>query len=430
MNDKLNLIVSDKSKSSMDKFFKNQGACPIPHVSDTLEGKVINKLSNMILVDLGPFKTGVVFGREFISAQNYIKSLKLGDSISVKILEIDGYQGYIELSIHDTLQEDLWNSFESSLRESKVVKVKIQKANRGGLITTVNGVQAFLPVSQLKNSHYPRVEGGDKQKILDELNKFVGQEFDVKIITADKAEKHLIVSEKDIPDEAFSKVISLCNVGDIVDGTISSVVDFGVFITFSPEGAPAGAPKLEGLAHISELDWQLIENPADLFKVGDEVKAKIIDKNQNKISLSIKALKENPWEKAEADLKRGSVVSGTVKKFNKFGAIVYTDLNIQGLLPSSELAAEENKDAKNLSVGNKYQFFVLAFSSKDHKLILSLRKPSEKTEIPVIEAMEVPAEILEENKDVVLENQPEQTENTSPEIVEPQMAISEEKPIE
>lgn len=430
MNDKINLIVSDKSKSSMDKFFKNQGTCPIPHVSDTLEGRVINKLSNMILVDLGPFKTGVVFGREFISAQNYIKSLKIGDPISVKILEIDGYQGYIELSIHDTLQEDLWNSFESSLRESKVIKVKIQKANRGGLITTVNGVQAFLPVSQLKNSHYPRVEGGDKQKILDELNKFVGQEFDVKIITADKAEKHLIVSEKDIPDEAFSKVISLCNVGDVVNGTISSVVDFGVFITFSPEGAPAGAPKLEGLAHISELDWQLIENPADLFKVGDEVKAKIIDKNQNKISLSIKALKENPWEKAETDLKRGSVVSGTVKKFNKFGAIVYTDLNIQGLLPSSELAAEENKDAKNLSVGNKYQFFVLAFSSKDHKLILSLRKPSEKTEIPVIEALEVPTEIFEENKDVVPENQIEQTESVPPEIVEPETTVSEEKSIE
>ena len=229
MNDKIISIASDKSKSQMDKLFKNQGTFPIPHIGDTLTGQVINKLSNMMLIDLGPFKTGAIFGREFISAQNYIKSLSIGDSVSVKILEIDGYQGYIELSIHDTLQEDLWNSFESYLREHKTVKVKIQKANRGGLITAINGTQAFLPVSQLKNSHYPRVEGGDKQKILDELNKFIGQEFDAKIITADKANKHLIISEKDIPDETFSKLIALCNVGDVVDGTISSVTQRTIF---------------------------------------------------------------------------------------------------------------------------------------------------------------------------------------------------------
>lgn len=365
----------------MDVLFKSSALVPpVPKVGDVLHGNVINKEGNMLFVDLGPSKTGIVFGHEYSLAQEYIKSLKAGDSVSVRILEIDGYKGYIELSIHDTMQESLWDSLEERRMNGTVVKVKIQKANHGGLLTVIDRIPAFLPVSQLKNSHYPRVEGGDKQKILAELNKFVGQDLDVKIITVDRKEKHLIISEKGIEDEQFNNLVSLCHVGDIIDGVVSSVVDFGIFIMFTPAGAPPETSKLEGLAHISALDWQLVENPNDLFRVGDSVKAKIIDINNGKISLSVKALKDNPWLKAENTLARGAKISGVVKKFNKFGALIQTEQNIQGLLPARELNAPENTEAKELSVGKTYTFYVIVFSAADHKLILSLKKPSDNPE--------------------------------------------------
>jgi small subunit ribosomal protein S1 len=163
----------------------------------------------------------------------------------------------------------------------------------------VNGIVGFLPVSQLASEHYPRVEDGDKNKILDLLKKLIGQEIQVRILDADRESEKLIVSEKAAQSEKERELINLLKVGDVVSGEVSGVVDFGAFVKFTPpirEDGKKPAEKLEGLVHISELAWQLIDDPREMIKTGDHVEAKIIGIEETRISLSMKALKKDPWD--------------------------------------------------------------------------------------------------------------------------------------
>jgi small subunit ribosomal protein S1 len=170
------------------------------------------------------------------------------------------------------------------------------------LIIAWQGIQGFLPASQLKAEHYPRVSDGDKDKILEELKKFVGQKISVSIISAVPKEGKLIFSEKNLQEKDKEKIIGKYKVGDEVEGEVTGIVDFGVFVKIE-EG-------LEGLVHISEIDWALVEDPKILFKVGQKVNVKIIEIKEGKVSLSIKALKENPWKEAATKYKKGRCRSG------------------------------------------------------------------------------------------------------------------------
>ena len=226
-------------------------------------------------------------------------------------------------------------------------------ANKGGLLTEVSGIPAFLPLSQLIPANYPKVEGGNKLKILNELQKFIGKEMEVKIFDLDPKEEKLILSEKAKEAEKIRESLKNYKVGDAVEGEITGIVDFGVFIRFPASGKTGrrgGAPeKLDGLIHISELDWQLIENPSEIVKVGQTVKAKIVDIADDKVSLSLKALKKDPWEGIEKKYKKGDIVNGKVTKFNPFGAFVQISPRIQGLCHISEFSSgAQMKDSLEL----------------------------------------------------------------------------------
>jgi small subunit ribosomal protein S1 len=203
----------------------------------------------------------------------------------------------------------------------------------------------------------------------------MGQELEVRIIDADRETEKLIVSEKAAQSERDMEVISALKVGDTVSGEISGVVDFGAFIKFSLKENEEER-KLEGLVHISELAWQLIEDPRTIVKVGDKVEAKIIGIDGDKISLSIRALQEDPWSVIDAKYKKGDQVVGTVNKINHFGAFVYLDKDIHGLAHISEMS--ESYPGKNLNelvkVGEKYTWEILSIESKEHRMGLVLAK--------------------------------------------------------
>ncbi|MEK9170753.1 MAG: S1 RNA-binding domain-containing protein, partial [Patescibacteria group bacterium] len=300
-----------------------------------------------------------------------------------------------------------WDLIRELKRANKTISAKILSVNRGGLMVEISGIAGFLPVSQLSSEHYPRVEGGDKNKILEELSKFINQDFNVRVLDFSLKENKLIVSEKAAEEENLKQAISRHQVGDVVSGVISGIVDWGVFIKWPAKGPlyqnpseksearderPADEEMLEGLIHISELDWQLIENPADFIKVGDNVSAKIIEIANNRISLSLKQLKPDPWKVASAFLEKGMVVDGLVKKYNSFGAFIEVacpssaDLPalpaqtgqsggrneaLQGLCHISEFGSDE-KMKKTLNVGGKYQFKILAFVPEEHRMSLGL----------------------------------------------------------
>jgi small subunit ribosomal protein S1 len=223
------------------------------------------------------------------------------------------------------------------------------------------GMDGFIPASQLKPEHYPKVVDGNKDRIMEELKKLVGTKLSVYLISADPKEGKLIFSEKALGAKSRKEIIEKYNLGDVVEGEVTGVVDFGVFVKME-EG-------FEGLIHISEMDWSLVENPRDLYKVGDRIKAKIIEIKDDKVSLSIKALKRNPWLDAEGKYKRGDVVKGVVIKYNKHGALVSIEEGVAGLVHVSEFGTAtgtgEEALRKHLELGKTYTFTINLFEPKN-----------------------------------------------------------------
>jgi len=315
----------------------------------------------MLFVDLSPFRTGVIYGREFNNAKDIIKSLKPGDKIVAKIIEVENEAGYVSLSLKEARGDILWREAEEIQKNKTSLTLVSIDANKGGLIFDWKGIQGFLPASQLKSAHFPRIQDGNKDKIEEELKKLIGEKFKLIIIATNQKEEKLIFSEKGTEMEEIKEMISKYKIGDIMEGEITGVVDFGVFVKI--------AENLEGLVHISELDWVLVENPADLFKIGQKIKAQIIDIVDGKISLSIKILKPNPWNETKDKYHVGDIAEGIVIKFNRHGALVSIEEGIAGLVHISGFKSETDLRQK-LELGKSYLFQISVFEPKEHRLIL------------------------------------------------------------
>ncbi|HEY4510966.1 MAG TPA: S1 RNA-binding domain-containing protein, partial [Candidatus Paceibacterota bacterium] len=237
---------------------------PPPQIGDVVEGPVIAAEKSRVFINLSPFGTGIIYGREFLNARDVLRKVNVGDSIAAKVIDTENKDGYIELSLKEARQALTWSEAEDAILKRTVFELPVKEANKGGLILEWQGIVGFLPASQLKAEHYPRVEGGDKDRILDELRKFVGEKLPVSIITADAKEGKLIFSEKDSERREKEKIIDKYTIGDEMTGEVTGVVDFGVFVKIE-EG-------LEGLVHISEMDWGLVEDPRAMYSIGEKVR--------------------------------------------------------------------------------------------------------------------------------------------------------------
>lgn len=333
-----------------------------PTVGDLVEGSVIAIDKKGVFIDLKPYGTGIIFGREYVNARDIIRKVNVGDSIAAKVVDMNNEDGYIELSLKEAKQALIWSEAETAIKSKTVFDIPVLEANKGGLLLVWQGIHGFLPASQLKADHYPRVADGDKDRILEELKKFVGQKLSVTIIGASPKEGKLIFSEKNPESKDKERIIGKYAVNDEAEGTVTGVVDFGVFVKLE-EG-------LEGLVHISEIDWALVEDPRALYKVGDKVKVKVIEIKDGKISLSIKALKPNPWKEAEKKYKKDDVVNGVVIKFNKHGALASIEEGVAGLVHVSEFGSDAKLKEK-LELGKVYTFKINLFDPKDQKMALS-----------------------------------------------------------
>jgi small subunit ribosomal protein S1 len=332
-----------------------------PKIDEIVEGPVIAVDKAAIYINLAPFGTGIIYGREYIAARDLIKKTNIGDVIKAKVVDAENEDGYVELSLKEAKAALTWSDAEAAIKARTIFELTIKDANKGGLIIDWQGVSGFLPASQLKPDHYPRVEDSDKDKILRELKKLVGTKLAVTMISANPKDGKLIFSEKETNPEERQEVISKYAVGDELECTVTGIVDFGVFLKIE-EG-------LEGLVHISELDWGLVEDPRSMFKLKDKVRAKVIDIKDGKISLSIKALKDNPWKSFEGSLKRGDVVKGVVIKYNKHGALVSIKEGVAGLVHHSTFGSED-KLRQELQLGKTYPFTVTLFEPKEQRMTL------------------------------------------------------------
>lgn len=366
----------------------------IPVAGDIVKGTVLAASKAEVKLDIDGITTGVVRGRELYFEADEYANLKPGDEVEATIIEEENENGELELSFRSAGQQKAWSTLVDAFENRKILKVKVNDVNKGGLLVSFAQIQGFLPVSQLAPENYPRVNGGDKGKILDKLRSFIGTDFEIKVMTLDEKEEKLVVSEKEAWQEKQKDIISKYKVGSIVDGSITALTDFGVFVSFGEN--------LEGLIHISELAWQRIEDPSDLFKVGDKVKAEIISIEGSKIFLSAKKLLTDPWHDVETKYKVGQTVIGTILKVNPFGLFVELDKDIHGLSHISQLGLTPGQKINEVyKVGDKKEFNVVSIEPKDHRLGLAISAPAAASEqVAVDKKSEVKAEAGEKEEKV------------------------------
>ena len=369
---------------TMNDLLQNGAEIKVLKVGDMVAGKILTVGKNEVYVDIEGYGIGVVRGRELYDDEATLSSLKPGAEVYASVVEAENNEGNIELSFRQAGQERVWQTLGEKMQTKEVIRTKIIEANKGGLMVEINNVIGFLPVSQLSTEHYPRVEDGDKNKILSVLNSYVGSLFDVQIITADQQEEKLIVSEKAVYEKELQNRISKLKISDKITGTVSGIVDFGVFVKFG---------ELEGLVHISELAWQRIEHPKDIVRVGQEVNAVVIGLDKGRISLSMKQLEKDPWLDSVKKYQIGQVVNGRVTKVMPFGVFVELDEQIQGLAHLMELSHNEVKNPEEiLKVGEERDFKIISIEPQEHRLGLSIKALQEKPVKPEVKAEAVPEE--------------------------------------
>ena len=256
-------------ESEMQRLLEDKQYFNLPKVGDLVKGTIISSDKSEVHIDLGGVATGIVRGRERYGEAEEYRNLKPGDEVEATVMELENETGELELSFRYAGRQKAWQNISQFEKDGTIIEALIIDANKGGLMIRVENTPGFLPVSQLAPEHYPRVPGGDKNRILEILKSYIGNKFEVKIIDAKEGEDKLIVSEKAAWEETQKETINKYKVGNIVEGTVTAITDFGVFVEFSD--------KLEGLIHISEIAWQRIDDPNDFVKVGQKIKAEIID---------------------------------------------------------------------------------------------------------------------------------------------------------
>ena len=413
--------------SPMNKLIEDdKNVQSLPQVGDIVTGIVIAGSKKEVLLDINGVMTGIIRGKELYNESDEFGNLQVGDKTEATLMELENEQGLLELSFRFAGHQKTWSTLEEYKSSGETILAKVTDANKGGLLITVNRVPGFLPVSQLSPEFYPRVQGGDKNKILEKLKSYIGQEFKVKVLDIDPDNEKLIASEKAAWEENQKDTLSKYKAGDLVDGKITAVTDFGVFVEFGEN--------LEGLIHISELAWQRIDNPSDLYKVGDSVKAEIIKVEGSKIFLSSKKLQKDPWANINEKYNVGDIVEGEIIKSTPFGLFVKLDEDIHGLAHISELSNKKITNTEDFAkTGSTMSFKIVSIEPNEHRLGLSIKSMDDKDGDS--EAKEDKTAVVEDSKEkepkveeVTKEEEPKVEKVTEETTEEPEEPKEEETP--
>jgi small subunit ribosomal protein S1 len=350
-----------KAKLTMDELLSNAGEGS-NHLTqgETVDGKVLSVKKHEILIDLGARGIGLVPRKEL----SYSKSLKVGDEVTVSVVDNEMADGYSLLSLRKAVKDKGWDEIAVKLDDGEIIDIVPFDANRGGLLAEYEDIRGFLPVSQLAAEHYPRVGSSDKDEILQKLNSLIGQTLKVRILDADKKTSKLIFSEKEAVKDVLAEKFDSLKIGDTVKGVITGVVDFGAFVNVDG---------IEGLIHISEISWERVNDPNDYIKVGDSVEAKIIAIDKDRLSLSIKQLTEDPWLSEVEKFKVGDKIEGTVTRITPFGAFIQISQAVEALVHVSELGKGSDVNPESVfTLNERKNFKILDIDKENRKISLSL----------------------------------------------------------
>lgn len=330
---------------------------------DVIEGTITSVRKHEVWVDLGANGVGVVMRREIGHGQK----IEEGETVTVSVVDPELDEGHALLSMKRAAKDRGWDELERLFESQEIVEITAYDANRGGLLVELEGIRGFLPVSQLAADHYPRVSGADKDEILQKLNALVNLPLRARILDANRKENKLIFSEKEaVRDDMQSRLTEL-KVGDLVKGVVTGVIDFGAFVNVQG---------IEGLIHISEISWERVEDPRDYVKTGQEVEAKIIAIDKDRLSLSLKQMTADPWLDEVKAFKKGQTVEGKITRITPFGAFVQLSSSVEALVHVSEINGDKEDPADPTEIfklNEKKEFKIIDIDTEARKIALSLK---------------------------------------------------------
>ena len=340
-----------------------------PERGDILEGTIVQKGGGEILVDVGAKQEALVSSKDLARmSQEELKELRLGAKVKVYILRPQDRDGNLLVSINLAKAQQDWITAAELMESDEAVTVTIESFNKGGLVGKYRSLQGFIPMSQIAN--LARRTQGDPAP--EGLEVFVGRELEVKIIEVNRRRRRLILSERaarrEIRAKQRAQLLEEIVVGEVRQGIVSSLRDFGAFVDLGG---------MDGLIHISELAWSHVDHPRDVLNIGQEIEVKVIrvDPDRERIGLSLKELEPDPWVVAETQFPVGSTITGVVTHLVDFGAFVEVAPGIEGLVHISELAdGTITSPSDVVSEGETLTLVVLNVDPIKHHLGLSLRQ--------------------------------------------------------
>ncbi len=328
-----------------------------------VDGNVIEKTSKALYLDWGDFGSGIIWGSEYNASSGMIDDLKIGDTIKVKVLSPENEKGFFDLSLQEANRDMGWRAMRDVCQKNEIIIGKVLSANRGGLIIQADTFQGFLPTSQMNDVHFPKVQDGDKEKILEELGKLVGKDIEVKVLEFNPRDNKIIFSERKIEDEKIQSLIEeKYKIGDKITATVTKIIGNGAI-------AQIENPQIKAFIPISEIDWQTVENPADFIKENEQYETQIVGLRDGELKLSIKALKQDPWMDKIEKYGEGQIISGEVYKFMPFGALVKIEPEMYGFIHSSEFGGLDEMKAK-LELKKTYNFVIDSIKTKEKRINL------------------------------------------------------------
>lgn len=354
-------MATTATTNTMDELVQEQGMELVPFkTGQVIEAEVISSSRKKILVDLKGLTVGFVPNREFSTDAREINP---GDKVLVYIITLENEDGFAVLSMRRADRERMWRTVKEKQEANEVVVIKVVDVNKGGLLADFSGVEGFIPASQLSAANYPKSGGSDD--MVGKMRELVGKTLNVKILSFDQGANKLIFSEKAAGEDDIAEKVKELPIGERLTGEITGVVDFGLFVRVGD---------VEGLVHISEVSWDKIDNLRDLYKVGDKVEVVVISVEGSRVSLSMKRLQDDPWQKKVSSLKVGSKVEGEVTRVTPFGAFVRLPEGVDGLVHISELGDKLTDPHDIVNVGEKYPFEILSIEPMAHRISLRLQK--------------------------------------------------------
>lgn len=327
-----------------------------------VKGIVTDINPRMVLIDIGAKTEGIVTDKELELSREMMSGLKVGDEIEAYIYNPENERGQILLSLKQTLLNKRWDYFDELIKTGEVVRVKGLEINKGGIIVKVAGVRGFVPASQFGRSY------------LGHLEDLQNKSFDVKVIEVNRKNNRLIFSEKAVSEQAAlahqAEALKKVKPGDVLTGVVSGIMPFGIFVRADiSDGDKIKDLFLEGLVHISEISWEKVDNPANHYKVGDQVKVKVIgvDVKSTRLHLSVKQLLADPWTEMAKKYTEGKKVKGKITRLAAYGAFVNLSSGVDGLIHISKIPSD-----KEFKVGDSLECFVEKVDAEHRRISLSL----------------------------------------------------------